>query len=48
VHFQTPGLRLGGSMVAFMMLGLIAVLAFLCVSNGVANIARRVPNNPKQ
>jgi hypothetical protein len=29
-------------MIAFVMLGLVAVLAFLCVSDGVSDYARRV------
>ena len=30
-------------MVAFVMIGLVAVIGFLCLSNGVENLARRDP-----
>jgi len=36
------GLLVGGSMVTFMILSLVAVLAFLCLSDGIASLARRV------
>jgi hypothetical protein len=35
-------------MIAFVMMGLVAVLGFLCLSDGVANLARRGPSSSKR
>ncbi len=35
-------------MIAFVMMGLVAVLGFLCLSEGIVNCTRRVQPAPKK